>query len=153
MNCYYSNLIEGHDTHPVDIERALKGDYSDDAKKRDLQLEAKAHIAGEQWIDDGALKDRALATDSIREIHRRFCEMLPEDLLWVEDPETKERISVIPGELRHRNAAVGRHVPVRAHCAAFSQTLRRGIQQAGKDRHHSQHGGRAPSPRLDAPVP
>src|SRR5882757_4257055 len=26
MNCYYSNLIEGHDTHPVDIERALKND-------------------------------------------------------------------------------------------------------------------------------
>jgi hypothetical protein len=23
MNCYYSNLIEGHDTHPVDIERAV----------------------------------------------------------------------------------------------------------------------------------
>src|SRR5208282_3456098 len=30
MNCYYSNLIEGHDTHPVDIERALKNDYSKD---------------------------------------------------------------------------------------------------------------------------
>lgn len=29
MNCYYSNLIEGHDTHPVDIERALQNDYSD----------------------------------------------------------------------------------------------------------------------------
>src|SRR5580658_3478544 len=27
MNCYYSNLIEGHDTHPIDIERALKNDY------------------------------------------------------------------------------------------------------------------------------
>jgi hypothetical protein len=39
MNCYYSNLIEGHDTHPVDIERALKGDYSHDTKQRDLQLE------------------------------------------------------------------------------------------------------------------
>ncbi|MBV8453676.1 MAG: Fic family protein, partial [Deltaproteobacteria bacterium] len=24
MNCYYTNLIEGHDTHPIDIERALK---------------------------------------------------------------------------------------------------------------------------------
>ena len=46
MNCYYSNLIEGHDTHPIDIERALKGDYSKDTKKRDLQLEAKAHIDG-----------------------------------------------------------------------------------------------------------
>src|SRR2546430_14263046 len=33
MNCYYSNLIEGHDTHPVDIERALKKDYSNDARK------------------------------------------------------------------------------------------------------------------------
>ena len=45
MNCSYSNLIEGHDTHPVDIERALKNDYSADPQKRDLQLEAKAHIA------------------------------------------------------------------------------------------------------------
>src|SRR3982074_1615162 len=53
MNCYYSNLIEGHDTHPIDIERALKGDYSKDATKRDLQLEAKAHIKVQQWIDGG----------------------------------------------------------------------------------------------------
>ena len=30
MNCYYSNLIEGHDTHPFDIERALNNDYSTD---------------------------------------------------------------------------------------------------------------------------
>ena len=56
MNCYYSNLIEGHDTHPVDIERALKNDYSADPQKRDLQLEAKAHIAVQQWIDEGHLR-------------------------------------------------------------------------------------------------
>jgi Zn-finger domain-containing protein len=37
MNCYYSNLIEGHDTHPIDIERALKNDYSKDVGKRNLQ--------------------------------------------------------------------------------------------------------------------
>ena len=52
MNCYYSNLIEGHDTHPVDIERALKKDYSADPKKRNLQLEAAAHIAVQKWIDE-----------------------------------------------------------------------------------------------------
>jgi len=34
MNCYYSNLIEGHDTHPVDIERALKNDYSANTENR-----------------------------------------------------------------------------------------------------------------------
>ena len=55
MNCYYSNLIEGHDTHPVDIERALQNDYSNDPRKRDLQLEAKAHISVQRWIDSGGL--------------------------------------------------------------------------------------------------
>src|SRR5215468_1992427 len=87
MNCYYSNLIEGHYTHPVDIERALKNDYSKDARKRDLQLEAKAHVAVKKWIDEGGLKERAVITEGIREIHRRFCTKLPEALLWVEDPE------------------------------------------------------------------
>jgi hypothetical protein len=67
MNCYYSNLIEGHDTHPVDIERTLRNDYSQDAGKRDLQLEAKAHIT-QQWIDGGGLKEEAplWATESVR---------------------------------------------------------------------------------------
>ena len=72
MNCYYSNLIEGHDTHPIDIERALKNDYSADPKKRDLQLEAKAHIAVQRWIDGGNLRGRAVTADGIRDIHRRF---------------------------------------------------------------------------------
>ena len=112
MNCYYSNLIEGHDTHPVDIERALKNDYSKDAKKRDLQLEAQAHIAVQRWIDGGGLNGRAVTSDGIREIHRRFCELLPEDLLWVEDPETKERMRVVPGELRRKDVKVGAHIPV-----------------------------------------
>ena len=43
MNCCYSNLIEGHNTHPVDIERALRDDYSDDPGMRNLQLEGGAH--------------------------------------------------------------------------------------------------------------
>jgi len=112
MNCYYSNLIEGHDTHPIDIERALQGDYSRDAKKRDLQLEAKAHIIVQQWIDEGSLQGRAVTADAIREIHRRFCELLPEDLLWVENPDTHERMQVVPGELRHRDVMVGGHIAI-----------------------------------------
>jgi len=112
MNCYYSNLIEGHDTHPVDIERALNDDYSKDAGARDLQLEARAHITVQKWIDEGGLRGRAASGDGIREIHARFCKLLPEDLLWVEDPEAKERVRVIPGELRGREVKVGGHVPV-----------------------------------------
>ncbi len=112
MNCYYSNLIEGHYTHPVDIERALKNDCSKDARKRDLQLEAKAHVAVQKWIDEGGLKGRALTTDGICEVHRRFCAELPEALLWVEDPEGKERVRLVPGELRKRDVKVGGHVAI-----------------------------------------
>lgn len=112
MNCYYSNLIEGHDTHPIDIERALKEDFSNDAKKRDLQLEAKAHIAVQKWIDGGGLADRSLTVDGIRETHERFCELLPEEMLWMEHPGAKEKIRVIPGEFRKHDVEVGRHVAV-----------------------------------------
>jgi Fic family protein len=114
MNCYYSNLIEGHDTHPVEIERALKKDYSADPRKRILQREAEAHIAVQQWIDGGGLEGRAVSVEGILEIHRRFCELLPADLLFVEHPSTKERLRVVPGELRRHDVAVGAHVPVSA---------------------------------------
>jgi len=52
MNCYYSNLIEGHNTHPIDIERALQHDYSSDPAKRALQMESLAHIDVQK--NDGA---------------------------------------------------------------------------------------------------
>jgi len=112
MNCYYSNLIEGHDTHPIDIERALKNNYSKDARKRDLQLEAKAHIAVQKWIDQGSLTGRSETSDGICEIHRRFCDLLPADLLWTTDPDTHERVRVVPGELRERDVKVGDHVAI-----------------------------------------
>ncbi|MEW8438537.1 MAG: Fic family protein [Candidatus Thiodiazotropha taylori] len=112
MNCYYSNLIEGHDTHPIDIERALMNDYSTDLEQRNLQLEAEAHVTVQKWIDEGALKGRATTVDAILEIHRRFCELLPDELLVIEHPTTKEQLRVMPGEPRQHDVEVGKHVPI-----------------------------------------
>jgi Fic family protein len=112
MNCYYSNLIEGHDTHPIDIERALKDDFSADVAKRNLQLEAKAHIAVQKWIDRGDLAGSATTSEAICEIHKRFSELLPDELLKVTDPDSGKEITVVPGELRKRDVKVGRHIPV-----------------------------------------
>ena len=112
VNCYYSNLIEGHDTHPVEIERALKKDYSADTAKRNLQIEAKAHIAVQQWIDEGGLVAQAASMDGICEIHTRFCELLPEVLLQVTDTDTSESVRLVPGELRHKDVIVGQHVAI-----------------------------------------
>lgn len=112
MNCYYSNLIEGHDTHPIDIERAMRNDYSADPQKRDLQLEAKAHVAVQKWIDGDGMAEPPTAPSSIIELHRRFCELMPPELLVVEYPETGEKVPVVPGELRTRYVEVGRHVAI-----------------------------------------
>lgn len=113
MNCYYSNLIEGHNTVPRDIERALAAEYStDNPKKRDLQREAVAHIEVQRLIDLGHDDlSSPVSTEYLRWLHREFCKRLPEDLLWVENPETGERVRVVPGEIRERGVAVGIHVP------------------------------------------
>lgn len=112
MNCYYSNLIEGHDTHPHDIDRALVADYSAIPEKRALQLEARAHIEVQRMIDGGqAPKASPLSLDYILWTHREFCSRLPPEALWVEDPRTKQKLPVIPGELRKHRVAVGIHVP------------------------------------------
>jgi len=112
MNCYYSNLIEGHDTHPVDIERAMRNDYSKDLAKRNLQLEARAHIEVQRWIDSGGLARRAVTADAICEVHRRFGDLLPPELLKVTDPKTTKEATVVPGELRRFDVTVGRHIPI-----------------------------------------
>ena len=112
MNCYYSNLIEGHNTHPIDIERALAEDLSADARQRNLQLEAKAHIATQRWIDEGGLAGAPTTVKAVCAIHRRFEAALPPDLLWVEDPQTGRREAVVPGALRTGDVRVGRHIAV-----------------------------------------
>ncbi|MFZ5866391.1 MAG: Fic family protein [Thermodesulfobacteriota bacterium] len=113
MNCYYSNLIEGHDTHPRDIDRALShAEYSSDAQKRALQLEAVAHIEVQRLIDHHEdLEVETTSVDYLVWLHREFCKRLPEELLWVQNPDTGERQRVIPGGLRTGWVQVGRHIP------------------------------------------
>ena len=113
MNCYYSNLIEGHDTHPRDIDRALAhADYSTDPQKRALQHEAVAHIEVQRLVDHREdLGVETTSTEYITWLHREFCKRLPDELLWVENPDTGERLPVIGGELRKGWVQVGRHIP------------------------------------------
>jgi Fic family protein len=113
MNCYYSNLIEGHDTHPRDIDRALShADYSTDPQKRALQREAVAHIEVQRLIDHNKdLQVEITSVDYLFWLHREFCQRLPDELLWVQNPDTGERLRVIAGELRTGWVQVGRHIP------------------------------------------
>lgn len=114
MNCYYSNFIEGHNTHPRDIERALALDFSTTPQKRALQVEAKAHIEVQKMIDDAPSNPNLASEEYICWIHREFFTRLPVEMHFVENPDTKTKLKIIPGQLRTSGVAVGRHVPPEA---------------------------------------
>lgn len=113
MNSYYSNLIEGHDTHPIDIANALKNDFSEDKIKRDLQQEAHAHIKLYEEIGKEILVENSSiipsSTAYIKSIHKRFYEHLPDDFKEVSSKEGEIKF-VVPGELRLDEVEVGRHI-------------------------------------------
>ena len=111
MNCYYSNLIEGHNTHPRDIDNALDNRYAENPEKRALQQEAIAHIEVQRKIDASEAPDTLpTSPEHICWIHYEFCRRLQDGQLWVENPNTKKRIQVVPGELRDGAVQVGRHI-------------------------------------------
>jgi Fic family protein len=115
MNCYYSNLIEGHNTTPREIEAALLGKLETVEERRNLQLEARAHIRLQRDIDEryaaGTLPEPA-STDFIRWLHREFYTDAPEAMLIVRS-ETRE-LRMTPGTFRtqpEEEVTVGRHQP------------------------------------------
>ncbi|PYT21253.1 MAG: Fic family protein [Acidobacteria bacterium] len=115
MNTYYSNLIEGHDTRPRDIERALAGEFDRDQGRRNLQIEAAAHVRVQSEIDHMAAEERLpepASADFLRWLHREFYRDAPQPMLRVRGPERE--FIMEPGEWRSRpenDVAVGRHIP------------------------------------------
>jgi len=115
MNCYYSNLIEGHDTRPHDIERALSEELETEPERRNLQLEARAHIRVQQAIDQlqaqRTLTEPA-APSFIRWVHEQFYADAPAELLTISRAGGSYRMQ--PGVFRHEpqhDNMVGRHMP------------------------------------------
>lgn len=115
MNCYYSNLIEGHDTRPRDIERALTGDLDRNEERRNLQREAVAHIRVQAEIDrradDGTLGEPA-STEFILWLHKEFYRDAPKEMLRI--GTAKRSFVMKPGAWRSKpehDNAVGRHIP------------------------------------------
>ncbi|QOZ64877.1 Fic family protein (plasmid) [Bradyrhizobium guangdongense] len=115
MNTYYSNLIEGHNTRPKDIARALEGELDQDEGRRNLQLEAAAHVRVQTEIDrltaDSELGEPA-SVEFIKWLHREFYRGAPGDMLQIRGNDTT--FMMVPGEWRSKpehDVAIGRHVP------------------------------------------
>lgn len=112
MNSFYSNLIEGHNTSPLDIQRALNQDYSKDPAKRILQQESVAHIEVEKLLEQRLSLEPTLeicTLDFLCWIHKEFYDRLPEALKIVSRANGQQE-TIIPGALRIHEVEVGHHV-------------------------------------------
>jgi Fic family protein len=114
MNTYYSNLIEGHNTRPREIEQALHGILPED-DRRDLKIEAVAHYRVQQALDEqaaaGTLPDPASET-FIQNLHRSFYEGATEKMLTISS--NSHSFIMAPGEWRQgkeQDVVIGRHLP------------------------------------------
>lgn len=145
INCYYSNLIEGHDTHPISIERAMREEFSPDRATRNLQLEARAHIEVQRLVESRLAAKPATnvcSTDFLRFLHREFYERLPDELRIVRHPRGDREETVIPGELRRHDVRVGDHVappverlePLLARFAEVYDPARFAVPSSARDR-------------------
>jgi Fic family protein len=119
INSYYSNRIEGEHTSPADIEKAVKQEYSQDDKKKHLQLLSIAHIEVQKLIDSrfdsGEIID-VYSTEFLCWLHKSFYERVPESFLKVFYPDRKEHIIMQPGKLRTGNIQIGNHIPPKWEC-------------------------------------
>lgn len=98
MNTYYSNLIEGHNTRPREIEQALHGILPED-DRRDLKTEAVAHYRVQQEIHEqaaaGTLADPASEV-FIQNMHRAFYQGATKKMLTI--ASNSHSFIMTPGE-------------------------------------------------------
>ena len=136
INSYYSNLIEGHNTHPIDIERAMRREYSDAPDKRDLQIESHIHIEVQEALQRRLADEPTLnvvAPEFLCWLHEKFYERLPESLRWGRgDGETRAWVEA--GQIRQRMVQVGWHLP--PHQDSLPQFLERWAGFYAPERFH-----------------
>jgi Fic family protein len=92
MNCYYSNLIEGHPTLPVDIAQAMK--IHGAREQRNLRSLSSAHIEADQWARRQDLLSVGILP-FVSALHRIFVENLPASELRLENGKV-----IKPGKFR-----------------------------------------------------
>jgi Fic family protein len=99
---YYSCKAEGHEISPVEIEKALQGNYSRQKSKRLIQQEAAAYIETENEITEKILREpdvNICSLEFISRLHIQLFEKLPDEFKRVRSRNGKI-IYVVPGELR-----------------------------------------------------
>jgi Fic family protein len=117
INSYYSNRIESEGTHPIDIEKAMRKEFSNDAKEKKLQMLSLAHIEVQKEMENWLQEDRftsAYDANFIKEIHSKlYAKPGMESFLHIEYDSLNT--DMIPGQFRQMDVEIGRHKAPDAH--------------------------------------
>ncbi|PHQ65894.1 MAG: cell filamentation protein Fic [Sulfurimonas sp.] len=109
INSYYSNKIESEGTRPRDIEKAMKKDFSNDKKKRTLQMLSLAHIETQKKVENLVQTEKfsPYKTEFICTIHNY---LYSQDGMKVFLKIKGLEENMIPGGLRTHDVDVGDHI-------------------------------------------
>ena len=112
VNSYYSNQIESEGTHPIDIDKATRQEFSSNSKEKQLQQLSLVHIEVQKYVESYFTEERTpYSRDFILDVHRALYshpDMV--HFLQIEDKENHKIIEMVPGKLRERNVRVGQHI-------------------------------------------
>lgn len=113
VNSYYSNQIESEGTHPIDIDRASREEFSGDSKEKQLQLLSLVHIEVQKYVEhyfennDKTPFSKAFILDVH---HQLYSHPDMASFLKIEDIQNHTTIEMRPGELRERDVRIGQHI-------------------------------------------
>jgi Fic family protein len=113
MNSFYTNKIEGQQTEPLMIERALNKNFSNQPDEAHKQRIAIAHIETERWGEKTYLAFDApsfFKPTVLQAIHTHLhAQLLPDDLIQISEEGIKQIVH--PGEWRNVGVKIGQHIP------------------------------------------
>ncbi len=111
-NSYYSNKIESEGTHPIDIEKAMRKDFSSNEYEKKLQLLSLAHIDVQKYIENSLSNKENIniyTQEFILNLHKEFYTKEGMDKFLDINYENKH-VNMVPGTLRENDVYIGKHI-------------------------------------------
>ena len=131
VNSYYSNRIESQGTHPIDIEKAMRQEFSTNTSEKNLQLLSLSHISTQKKIE-AMPHIEAYSQQFIRFCHHNFYTsegMNPFLHIHFEGQEKE----MIAGEYRDCEVKIGEHIPpLASQIESFMQAYEQLYTQSSK---------------------
>ena len=105
---HHSLAIDGHRVHPLHIEQAVRGEFSETAGIRGLQREALAYLKAERFAGTriGDPTTDPASPTFIKVLHWELYSRVPEEFRWISDTGSDGgRLRINPGEFRTNASA------------------------------------------------